>query len=129
MDRDEDLWYISGTSLLDNLKNSAREDIRQLHEQVLRKNTFYRYTFGLPLKEMNTMVNTGQGQMIVHQAAARLQMGAIHRAFGEVPFRMTKVTHIVKLLASMIVFSLGETHHCIRWTGCPEVLFVCRSIE
>ena len=91
LDRDEDLWYISGTSLLDNLKNSAREDIRQLHEQVLRKNTFYNYTFGLPLKEMNIMIETGQGQLIAHQDAARFQMGDINKVYGEVPFRMMKV--------------------------------------
>ena len=58
--RDEKLWYIRGTSLLENLRTSPLAKYRGLYDQVIRHNTFYDYKGALPVKQMNDVIATGK---------------------------------------------------------------------
>lgn len=62
--RNDDLWYIRGTSLLENLRTSPVADMRAIYDLVVRKSTFYDYNGLLPIKvkERNPPLSCGESR-------------------------------------------------------------------
>ena len=120
--RDENLWYIRGTSLLENLRNSAVKEIRDLHKQVLRHNTFYDYAGALPTKVLKEIVDTGKGSTISMKKSLNIVRNDIMALFdGEFPFHFSKEIHIM-VYAGFIVpkYSLYVEHFNRAITGLTE---------
>ena len=103
LDRDEDLWYVAGTSLLDNMRHSPIDNIRKLYAQVVKRNTFFEYTRNLPTDILDDISSTGKGQIIANKAVFKLERQRITEYYdGSFPFYFTKETHI-NVFAGIVV--------------------------
>lgn len=99
---DADLWYVKGTSLLQSLETSPLKIHRDLYDNVVRKETFYEYTGGMPTGPMDAIVARGRGSMISSRRAYRSQLPEFNARYGRNPFHFTR-ENLITLYAGIVV--------------------------